>query len=259
MPPDDRGLNYADGTFETLDCREGKVCCRGLHLDRLAASLEALRFEAPREIAESAFTQLDAILKTQQHFGPARLTITRGSGKRGYAPVASSPRHILALYPRATSAPESVRCITAETRWTEQPHFAGSKTLARVEQVLAAQEALAAGVDDALMLDSDGHVVSSSRGNLFLLMGETVVTPALVGCGILGTRRRLLLDTVFPRLGIPVDIRLVAGSDIEHSDQIMITNALQGLTWVSLLGSLRWSKSSLFERIHDAFWAEARQ
>lgn len=259
IPPDDRGLNYADGAFETLDCRDGRICCRTLHLDRLTESLKVLRFETPGPLAESAFKELDALVDTQHHDGSARLTITRGSGPRGYAPIESVPRRIVALYPRGAPASESVRCMVADTRWAEQPLFAGSKALARAEQVLAAAEAMSAGVDDALMMDLDGRVISSSRGNIFLLLGETVVTPSLERCGIKGTRRRLLLDSVFPGLGVPVDIRAVTQTDIEQSDQIMICNALQGLVWVSQMGNRQWSKSPLYERFRYALLREAQR
>jgi len=56
--------------------------------------------------------------------------------------------------------------------------------LARTEQVLAAAEAAAAGWDDMVMLDSDDHVISSSRANLFMLLDEKVTTPCLDRCGI---------------------------------------------------------------------------
>ena len=81
-----------------------------------------------------------------------------------------------------------------------QPQLAGLKLLARTEQVLAAGEAATGGWDDMLMLDSDDHVISSSRANLFLLCGEKVATPCLDRCGIAGTRRELLLTELLPAM-----------------------------------------------------------
>ena len=55
--------------------------------------------------------------------------------------------------------------------WAHQPQLAGLKLLARTEQVLAAQEAAAQQWDDALMLDAQDHVISSTRGNIFAFFG----------------------------------------------------------------------------------------
>ena len=44
VPVDDRGLNYADGVFETLLCRQGKILGAQLHEARLARGLSRLAF-----------------------------------------------------------------------------------------------------------------------------------------------------------------------------------------------------------------------
>ena len=44
VPVDDRGLNYADGVFETLLCRRGQILGAQLHEARLALGLSRLAF-----------------------------------------------------------------------------------------------------------------------------------------------------------------------------------------------------------------------
>ena len=39
VPADDRGLNYADGAFETLSCHEGRIQHEDLHRSRLTRAL----------------------------------------------------------------------------------------------------------------------------------------------------------------------------------------------------------------------------
>ena len=67
-----------------------------------------------------------------------------------------------------------VRCGKADTHWADQPQLAGLKLLARTEQVLAARQAAMAGWDDAIMLAVRGQVISSSRGNIFVVTGGQV-------------------------------------------------------------------------------------
>ena len=91
-------------------------------------------------------------------------------------------------------------------RWARQPALAGLKHLNRLEQVLAARECRERGLDELLVCDTAGRLVAATRGNLFLLRGDTLVTPDLAACGIAGTRRRLLLDTLAPALGLAAEV-----------------------------------------------------
>ena len=88
VPADDRGLNYADGAFETLSCHEGCIQHEDLHRTRLTRALSALGVTSAAEHSERLFEEAGRCLETAGHTGVARLTVTRGSGPRGYAPPA---------------------------------------------------------------------------------------------------------------------------------------------------------------------------
>ena len=236
VPVDDRGLNYADGAFETLLCHEGSIQHEDLHRSRLARALSALGITNAAERSERFFEGAGQCLETAQHTGVARLTVTRGSGPRGYAPPAPPQlRSILRAYPRPES-PHTLRCGIATTRWAMQPQLAGLKLLARTEQVLAAGEAAAGGWDDMLMLDSDDYVISSSRANLFVLLGEEVATPCLDRCGIAGTRRELFLTNLLPAMDCAVETRPISLAECLSADALVTTNSVSGVTPITQLG-----------------------
>jgi 4-amino-4-deoxychorismate lyase len=151
-------------------------------------------------------------------------------------------RYILRASASPNSSLSALRCGIATTRWATQPQLAGLKLLARTEQVLAAAEAAAGGWDDVLMLDSDGHVISSSRANLFMLFGEKVATPCLDRCGIAGTRRELLLTELLPAMGCAVEIRPISLAESLSADAVVTTNSVSGVTPISQLGESKlWS------------------
>ena len=242
IPLDDRGLSYADGVFETFMCVSGNVSCLSFHLERLCEGLTRLQFNKPLQQAKRVLKSTSVIIQSVKHSGTARLTITRGSGPRGYAPPkCSEARWLLSLYAAPTiETSQPQHCIIAETRWSYQPQFAGIKLLSRTEQVLAAKEAEEAGVDDAIMLDHLGHAISSSRGNLFVVSNDKVITPALDHCGIAGTRRRLLIDRVFPRLSLRVATRPLILEELWESDEAMISNAVVGVIPIASIGDKTW-------------------
>ena len=234
VPADDRGLHYADGAFETLSCHEGRIQHEDLHRSRLTRALAALRVTSAAEQGARLFAEAGQCLETTRHTGIARLTVTRGSGPRGYTPPETPRlRSILRAYPRPESPHAELRCGVAATRWATQPQLAGLKLLARTEQVLAAGEGAADGWDDMVMLDSDDHVISSSRANLFMLFGKQVVTPCLAQCGIAGTRRELLLTEILPATDYAVEIRPISLAECLSADALIATNSVFGVTPVT--------------------------
>ncbi len=104
VPADDRGLNYADGAFETLSCQDGRIQHEDLHRSRLTRALAALGVPSAAKQSERLFEEAGQCLETAGHTGVARLTVTRGSGPRGYSPpVPPQLRSIL----RASARPNS--------------------------------------------------------------------------------------------------------------------------------------------------------
>ena len=237
LPVDDRGLNYADGVFETLLCRQGRILGAQLHEARLARGLSRLAFPDADSRAEAVFATARQLLSGVGHSGIARLTVTRGSGKRGYTPdLDATPRSILVAQNDRVMDNPGLRCGRAETRWADQPQLAGLKLLARTEQVLAAGEAAKAGWDDAIMLDARGQVISSSRGNIFIISAGKVLTPDLARCGIAGTRRQLLIDRILPGLGSEAEICSLSWDQVKTADAVVITNAVMGIAEVVAIG-----------------------
>lgn len=237
VPVDDRGLNYADGVFETLLCRQGKILGAQLHEARLALGLSRLAFPNADSLAEAVFATARQLLSGVGHSGVARLTVTRGSGKRGYTPdLDATPRSILVAQNDRVVDNPGLRCGRAETRWADQPQLAGLKLLARTEQVLAAGEAAKAGWDDAIMLDARGQVISSARGNIFIISAGKVLTPDLARCGIAGTRRQLLIDRILPGLGSEAEVCNLSWDQVKTADAVVITNAVLGIAEVVAIG-----------------------
>lgn len=237
VPADDRGLNYADGAFETLSCHEGLIWHEELHRSRLIRALTALQVVGAADLGARLFEEAGQCLKTVRHSGIARLTVTRGSGPRGYTPPkVSQLRSILRAYPGPGSPLSQLRCGIAATRWAAQSQFAGLKLLARTEQVVAAAEAATGGWDDMVMMDGDDQVISSSRANLFMLFGNRVATPCLDRCGIAGTRREILLNKILPAMNFTAEIRPISLAECLTADALITTNSVSWITPVTQLG-----------------------
>ena len=69
VPADDRGLNYADGAFETLSCHEGCIQHEDLHRTRLTRALSALGVTSAAEHTERLFEEAGRCLETAGYTG----------------------------------------------------------------------------------------------------------------------------------------------------------------------------------------------
>ncbi len=233
VPADDRGLLLADGLFETIRLEGREPCLFDYHCTRMAAGLAALQFPSPTSSATDALTAaVNWACAHPGHDGNAtlRLTLSRGSGPRGYVPPACpAPRAIARLTAGLPTNTQPARLTTVSVAWSEQTQLAGLKLLARTEQVLASLEAKQHGYDDALMRDSGGVLVSGASGNLFIRRENTLYTPVLSRCGIAGTRRAHIVSSLGEHCGYRVEEAVCQLAMLESADEVFVCNAVVGV------------------------------
>lgn len=254
LPADDRGLLLADGVFETLWWDGVRLLYSEFHEARLIHGLTVLRFQEPEQQARDALTSLQTVLEGAAALvtGVVRLTLTRGSGPRGYRPpTTANARAIVAFYPAETSGFQPLRLGWSEIRWSYQPLFASAKLLARTEQVLAAAQALEQGVDDVLMMDTEAHVISSSCANVLARFGQQLLTPKLEGLGIAGTRLAVIRDYIAARHGLSVRDVSLSREDLLDADEVLLCNAVRGVQCAAQLESREWHDFALGLALHD--------
>lgn len=263
LPLPDRGLDFGDGLFETLLFAEGRLFYPELHLDRLQVGLKILGFP---HCLDTARVHLNAVVAylTSSNIARAtvRLTVTRGSGPRGYAPpIECLPRVIIAMEPAGTpwNAPlEPASLGLAATRLASQPQLAGIKHLNRLEQVLAARERLQQSFDEMVMLDTNDDVISVISGNLFLVQSGEIITPSLCGSGVKGTRRHLLINDWVPALGLKVLEQRITVSSLTESDEVFYCNSLVGLRPVASFAGTQWTQWPVFTELQALYWGGGR-
>jgi len=257
VPLPDRALAYGDGLFETLLLRAGQVLLQEYHLDRLRAGLQLLRFPDCLDRVREQLAQIAVAAPPTDTFRVLRLTVSRGSGPRGYAPPADCrPRIIISVSaladdPTQLSAP--ARLGETAVRWGRQPLLAGLKHLNRLEQVLAAADCDPRSCDEVLMLDQSGAPLSVSSGNLFLVAGRRLLTPVLNEAGIAGTRRRLVMERLAAGCELQVTEARLELSQLLGADEVFYCNAVAGLRPVGTFRDRRWQQHAVTRRLHAAY------
>lgn len=221
IPVSDRGLLYGDGLFETLRVQDGAAPLWRLHWRRLSEGCQRLGLELPAED-----TLLDEIRRVAPEGARmVRVTVTRGDG-RGYGiPADPRPRRILQAFPltEMTSLDEGIQSCVCHYPLTIQPDLAGLKHLARLEQVRIASELQRRGYQEGIVMDVEQRLVEGCQSNLFLIQGGQLRTPDLIGCGVEGVYRQLLIERE------TVEITDLVLADLENADGVFFCNAVHGI------------------------------
>jgi branched-chain amino acid aminotransferase len=98
-----------------------------------------------------------------------------------------------------------------------------------VNSILAKREVLAAGYEEAIMLDPQGYVCEASGENLFIVRDGRVVTPPLGG-SILGGITRQTVVALLGELGIPLEERFVARDELYIADEVFMCGTAAEVT-----------------------------
>ncbi len=226
----ERGLMLGDGIFETVAVRGGKAIWLKEHLVRMASAAQELGLPIDEQKLQNALRNV--LGKSASGFEVLRINLTRGPTSRGFAAPATSPSLIITLNPLdLAKLPASVRLATSKIRRNESAPSSRLKTLSYIDAIAAARE-VAAQADDASMLNTSGHVASTTIANIFVLSGNVLATPAL-NQGILpGITRAKLVEGV-NALGLQVQERTIDSAELTTCDVVFLTNSLRLATPVA--------------------------
>ena len=229
VSPLDRGFLFADGVYEVVPVHRGRPFRLREHLQRLDASLAAIRLPNPHDPAGWA-----AILAQVTQAAGGRemllyLQVTRGAGEgRSHLfPPADTPTVFAFASPYPAPAPQlleqGLRAVTlADIRWDR----CDIKSVALLANVLLRQEAADQGADEALLV-RDGLLTEGSSSSVFLCVGGTLVTPPNDHRILPGTSRDAVLELA--RGWLPHEVCEIEARVLENADEVWIASAGRGV------------------------------
>ncbi|WP_036552036.1 aminodeoxychorismate lyase [Neptunomonas japonica] len=248
----DRGLCYGDGLFETIKVIQNKPLLWGAHIARLQAG--CTRLGIPINGLEERFsTDLKDLLSINPyHTAVLKLTVTRGSGPRGYFPLKKPKSTTITALSEAADftqkANDGVTLRWCSTPLSINPLLAGMKHLNRLEQVLARQEWDNPHISEGLMRDPDGYLVEGTMSNLFWCKQGQIYTPELDRCGVAGVLRQTIIDIAAVQLK-PVKIGRFTDEALSSAEEIFICNSLIDIWPVVQLDSESWDIGPLTQQL----------
>lgn len=221
----DRGFLFADGVYEVIMAYNRRPFRLREHLARLRASADGIRL--PFDFDSGA---LEAIV--EQGIGQCTfddvhiyLQLTRGVAPRGHAFPGSVSPTVVATFRERQDLPASVREDGYRAITVPDPRWANCyiKSVALLPNVLARQQAIDAGVNEAIFVGQDGDVLEAASANVFALIGDALVTPPLGPKLLAGITRAVVIECA-ERLSIPVEQRRMDVRELQTAREVLLTS-----------------------------------
>jgi len=234
----DRGFLLGDGLFETIKIHNGRAVFLGEHLVRLSRSADFFALPLDRRKLEAGLRKL-LDLAGPDFSGSARLTVSRGPGPRGLAPIPVAQQRPVLFITLEESASHTEKAVgdailSPYVRSSTAPTSC-HKTLSYTDNLAARSVASRQGAIDAIFGNERGEAASTSMANIFVDVGSEILTPPL-SAGILpGIVREKILSMARIR-NLPIKERRISLSDLSGR-WIYRTNSLLGVDTVRLVGN----------------------
>ncbi len=196
---EDRGYQFADGVYEVIHVRAGRLIDAEPHLQRFDYSLGELRIAPPMPRAALRLVLQELLLRNSLVNGLVYFQSTRGVAPRDHkfpararTSLVATARHLRPLTPGLLENGVAVISIP-DIRWQR----CDIKSLALLPNVLGKQRAVEHGAYEAWQVDAQGFVTEGSSTNAWIVTaGGRLVTRPLGHAILAGIVRRSLLGLV---------------------------------------------------------------
>lgn len=264
----DAGFVLGDGVWEGLRLHKGRLMFLDAHLDRLFEGAAAIELDIglTRQGVINALNQLFAAndMSDGVHI---RLMVTRGEK----AAANQDPRNALGKptvvivaewkTPSPTIVTRGLSLATVSVRCTPKEMFdMRLNSHSRLNLILALQEAIRAGADEALMLDPHGRIASCNATNFFWVRDGELRTSSGEYCFNGVTRANVI--ALARENDIPLRLADFPVEDAQGADEAFVTGTFGGLTPVrsidgrelsdALPGPLTARLRGLYDALKDA-------
>ena len=103
------------------------------------------------------------------------------------------------------------------------------KTTNKIINVTASIYASENGLDNCLLLNDSKNVIEALQGNIFMLKGNTLITPPVSEGCLNGVMRRQVLALARKIEYLEVTEEIISPFDLQKSDELFITNVIKGI------------------------------
>lgn len=229
---EDRGYQFADGVYEVIAVRDGRLADLEPHLDRLERSLSELRMKTAMSRGALVVVLEEIVRRNRVANGIVYLQMTRGVAKRDHAFPDDCRTSVVATARNAPPRPaavveKGVRVVTVpDIRWKR----CDIKSVSLLPNILAKQQAREAGAYEAWMVDEDGRVTEGSSTNAWIVdRAGDLITRHLDNAILAGVTRMAVGDLAMKQQRRLVERPFTLG-EAEAASEAFLTSTTSSVT-----------------------------
>jgi branched-chain amino acid aminotransferase len=227
------GLHYGTGVFEGIRAYETErgpaVFRHREHLERLEKSAQLYYLELPYSSDDLRRATHELIRRNGLRSCYIRPLAWRGYGEMGLHASSAPIEAMIAVWPWGAYLGEegkrsgirakvsSWRALSSESLI---PHAKASGQY--LNSVLAKEESMRAGYDEAILLDELGCVSEGSGENIFLIRDDIICTPGHTSSILDGITRASVIQ-IARDLGYTVEERAIARAELYLAEEVFLT------------------------------------
>lgn len=223
--------NWSDTTGELLLFRVKE------HYDRLLKGCQLLKIELPLtaeemvdrtvELVERSGYQEDVYIRPLAYKSSEMLGVRLHHLEDDFLIIVTTLNAYL-------DVDQGVRVCTSSWRRVDDTMIParGKITGIYVNSALAKTEAQLRGFDEAVMLNSDGHLAEGSGENIFIVQDGKLITPSSADNVLLGITRNTVVTLAREELGIETIERPVDRSELYLADEAFFTGTAAHVTHI---------------------------
>ena len=228
-------LHYGTAVFEGIrgnwNGDDGKLYIFRLreHLERLLRGCRILHMQLPYGLDE----MVDITVQVVERSGFTEDVYIRPVAYKSTEQVANlnlrsleDDFFVLAVpFGRYIESEGAIHCCTSSWRRIDDTMVPPRVKLAGLylNSILAKTDATAAGFDEAILLNQDGHVSEGTGENIFLVVNRRLITPPPDSNVLPGLTRETVMDMARNELGLEVVERPIDRSELYLADEVFLT------------------------------------
>ena len=247
-----RGFRYGDGLFESIRVINGVAYNFDAHFSRLTQGMEVFEINIPEYFTQDFFeNQIKSLLQRNgiHEGGRVKLSIYRKGEISSYFSETNEPGYIIEAenfpFNKFLLNPEGIDIDIYNEIPKQKSAYSVYKTTNAFFYVNAINWGQKKGMIDVLLINENNHIIESTNSNFFIVSNGVLYTPPLSNGCVGGTMRMKLINLALEN-GIKVYESSISPGHLLSCDEIILTNAIQGIKWVRSYKTKRY-----FHKISD--------
>jgi len=209
-----------------------------MHIERLRKGVAFMEMELPESLTNVYIEkQITHLLNANKHFNGARirLGVFRKEGGN-FLPITNKTEYYIESTPTNTNNFQlNTKGILIDifSDYTKPVvAFNQLKSINSHLYIKAALHAQSRNLDDCLILNEHKRIIEATSSNIFICSNNNLITPSLSEGCLPGIMREIIIQLALKEKITVYDDVCLNEKDLTDADEIFLTNAVSGITWV---------------------------